>query len=439
MNHRSPFYHLFSLLLCLLLCGCAARTPRTPSSTDTPSSPSTSRRPYSQRALDEMERRKQRRESHLEALSRVRSGESLERERRTFSQLTDPPAPSPQPTPDPVPTDPHPTPNPVPTNPQLDDTSLEANIQKVCDAIERRQTEVNLTNVTVDDMNAIFNAVYTLALYIPQYFYLSNHNSYYMNSDTTATIYLSWKYDDVEERMAQIERIAAEACSIIPSNADDYEKALLLHDWLCDHITYEYNDEDQNIYGALVQGRCVCAGYAHAYMYLLNQVGIKAEYLRGNAVTSDGGGPHAWNSVILDGERYYFDVTWDDSDEDNSTNYFWFGVTLAEFSPSHELQDINRNPLVPEPADATACNYYYRNGYVLQNCSDAAVTEQIRRQGGSVINLKCASPDDMEPLLTLLGDSHIFDLIHDAGYLDIQHCQYIYSLSDSCVLLTLSR
>lgn len=57
----------------------------------------------------------------------------------------------------------------------------------------------------------------------------------------------------------------------------------------------------------------VCEGYARAYLYLLQRMGIKAIFIGGAAVEEGKGDIlHAWNKVQIDGKWYNADPTWDD-------------------------------------------------------------------------------------------------------------------------------
>ena len=93
---------------------------------------------------------------------------------------------------------------------------------------------------------------------------------------------------------------------------DDVQKALLLHDRLALWNEYDYDGlktKDVKIYtayGALGEGKSVCQGYAMAYMYLLNRVGIDNYYCSSEKLN------HGWNIVYIDGKPYHVDVTWDD-------------------------------------------------------------------------------------------------------------------------------
>jgi len=102
--------------------------------------------------------------------------------------------------------------------------------------------------------------------------------------------------------------------------ATDYDKALFVHDWLCDTVNYDEGVDDLPVhtaYGALVDKKAVCDGYANAYVYLLGKLDITECYLiGGDTVGNDTPYGHAWNLVELDGAAYYVDVTWDDLDNE---------------------------------------------------------------------------------------------------------------------------
>lgn len=84
---------------------------------------------------------------------------------------------------------------------------------------------------------------------------------------------------------------------------------------------------NQSAYSALVQGRSVCAGYARAYQYLMQQLGIPCYYCTGYA-----GENHAWNIVRLDGVYYNVDVTWDDTEP---ATYDYFNKSDRQYASTH--------------------------------------------------------------------------------------------------------
>ena len=154
----------------------------------------------------------------------------------------------------------------------------------------------------------------------------------------------------------------------------DYEKSILLHDRLAAETEYVMQGEHQTVYGALVQGTAVCAGYARAYQLLMQRVGIPAWYVTGSSVSPYGSVvAHAWNLVQLDGEWYYTDVTWDD--QQNYTFYAYLNNTTAQITEDHTVG--NYAAYLPT-ATATACNYFVRNDRQMQTMNVAAVADIIR-------------------------------------------------------------
>ncbi len=95
------------------------------------------------------------------------------------------------------------------------------------------------------------------------------------------------------------------------SSLSDTEKALLLHDRLAIHTEYNFETgidmRNHSAYGALARKTAVCQGYAMAYMYLLQRVGIENYYCSSESLN------HGWNIVYIGGKAYHVDVTWDDS------------------------------------------------------------------------------------------------------------------------------
>lgn len=63
-------------------------------------------------------------------------------------------------------------------------------------------------------------------------------------------------------------------------------------------------------YGALLEGKAVCAGYARAYMLLAQAAGFEVIYVTSPEMN------HGWNAVRLDGVTYYIDCTFDDPTPD---------------------------------------------------------------------------------------------------------------------------
>lgn len=84
-------------------------------------------------------------------------------------------------------------------------------------------------------------------------------------------------------------------------------------------------------YGALVDGKAVCAGYARAFVLLCQAAGLDAVYVVSSSMN------HGWNAVRLDGQTYYIDCTFDDPVPDQgayaSSDYFL--LTAEQLQSTH--------------------------------------------------------------------------------------------------------
>lgn len=95
-----------------------------------------------------------------------------------------------------------------------------------------------------------------------------------------------------------------------------YENIKLVHDYLVESIEYDESlsmDNIYNLYGAIVNKKCVCEGYSKAFKYLMDSVDIPSVIIIGTATNSkDATEGHAWNYVQINDIWYGIDCTWDD-------------------------------------------------------------------------------------------------------------------------------
>ena len=125
-----------------------------------------------------------------------------------------------------------------------------------------------------------------------------------------------------------------------------FEEAVLA---IRDGFNIEYDSEYESagrytLYGALIDKKCVCEGYAKAFKYLANAAGINCEILQGEATNSYGTTEsHAWNCVEVANAWYQLDATWDDpvivgkGVVFNKTKYKYFLKGTATFDRDHKI------------------------------------------------------------------------------------------------------
>lgn len=126
---------------------------------------------------------------------------------------------------------------------------------------------------------------------------------------------------NIEEAKNQFEAKVDNMLAAAYEEKSDYDKEVYVHNLLADKLTYEHSPLDQSAYSAIIEDKTVCAGYAKAFQYMMQQLGIPTYLTVGWGGGRISGDMHAWNIVKLGNDYYNVDVTWDDQDPLNY-NYF---------------------------------------------------------------------------------------------------------------------
>ena len=124
-----------------------------------------------------------------------------------------------------------------------------------------------------------------------------------------------------KDEYIQIEDKIKEITQGIPEDMPDVEKFMIIYRRLGSMIRYDYGiignnkysqyakdniDNCRNAKNGLLRNTCVCAGYADILYNCLREVGIDSY-----KVTGVSGEYHQWNKVVIDGNLYNTDLTWD--------------------------------------------------------------------------------------------------------------------------------
>ncbi len=181
--------------------------------------------------------------------------------------------------------------------------------------------------------NAFQLSINALLLDHPEIFYLDVTKMYMFTEATTTVIgttykisigpdsgnsYLMSEFYSLNDVYIAEDNLRTQLYSITSKlSGSNYDKILQVHNYLVDNINYDSSALEQEsshtIYGALVKKLAVCDGYAKAFKYILDSIGISCVEVCGIAQNSQGATEsHAWNDVLLDGNWYAVDVTWDD-------------------------------------------------------------------------------------------------------------------------------
>lgn len=224
--------------------------------------------------------------------------------------------------------------------------------------------------------------------------------------------------DELSSMNIAAERAARQIMDQLTPDMDDYGKLKFFHDYLvlnCENDTESpYSD---TVYGALVQKKALCEGYAKAYSYLCNLAGIENFIVTGQTTV-----PHMWNMVKLDGNWYHVDVTWDNSDDDLRRDYpgvilyQYFMVTDSVIKNNRTISDY---PAEPPRAMGRNENYFVREGFDISReeefltVSENAILNAVsKRQQGAMV--KFSSSDlyiSVTSMLMNRQDSSLFEPI----------------------------
>ncbi len=188
--------------------------------------------------------------------------------------------------------------------------------------------------VTAGELKNIFTAVYNDH---PKLFWMeSAYAGKFTRNGVCVEIDLKFNHtaQDLGNAQALFDENARQILSEAEGLANDYEKERFVHDALIERVSYQIGAEmNQTAYSALVNRQTVCAGYARAFQYLQQQLGIPCYYCTGYA-----GESHAWNIVRLDDGYYNVDTTWDDAGDGT---YDYFNKSDADYAGSHIRQEMS--------------------------------------------------------------------------------------------------
>lgn len=171
--------------------------------------------------------------------------------------------------------------------------------------------------IIMDRMDFFYIDISKIVLKIAKTTYLNKSEYTLTIEPSNSGSYLEegfYNKEDVDKAIEQTENIKNQIISGL--NGNNYNKIKMVHDYLIDNMEYGTDisaNNSYNIYGALIGKSAVCEGYAEAFKYILDDIGVPCIIVSGTAQNSEGiTENHEWNYVQLDGKWYGIDVTWDD-------------------------------------------------------------------------------------------------------------------------------
>jgi len=266
--------------------------------------------------------------------------------------------------------------------------ALVKNIEKMIYDMEETRTydmallgRVDVSHL-IEDAKVVMNQVPMYSSVINSYNITQRSNTLVISFDYTIT--------KLELEMAKLK--AKEVVQqIITSDMRDFDKELAIHDYIVHHVAYEQStildDAVFTIYGALINGKAVCHGYAEAFQYMAYLAGLNSKIVFGTVKVDGVPIGHAWNMIELDGNYYHVDTTWNDPVSSvgiHSISYDYFNVTDQDLRATHTW-----NMSEYERGTGTLYNYYtYHNLEVLGTEGLRSYLQNEFNKGSKVITIK---------------------------------------------------
>lgn len=198
----------------------------------------------------------------------------------------------------------------------------------------------------------------------PEVFWLKSYYEY-ENFDYETGIWLTYTMSGDKLVTAKKEfNTAVDTISQSVPYGTECEREEYIHNYIINNCDYDeeaaenddVQDNENDAYGALVDGKAVCEGYARAFQLLCNKANIDCVLLSGTADSDN----HAWNGVKIGGDWYQIDVTWNDTDgENNYAENDYFNLTddlmFKDHKLSYKYSELNSQTYL---SVATWCNFY---------------------------------------------------------------------------------
>ena len=255
-----------------------------------------------------------------------------------------------------------------------------------------------------------------LAYEQPQYFWVNTNtcltNNVKIFGEYYATVKMVYIMDQDEraEKQVVFDKRVNEILDAANSKEQLFDKVLYIYDEIMADTVYDHEVLELekppalklNAYGCLVGGSTVCSGYSMAFNFLMQKLGLESGVeFNSYDIYLEFEDRHVWNYCKLDGDYYYFDLTWDDTlfedemyDPYIEYSHLYFAISKDELLKSNDtiLNDV------PTPyCDGTKYNYYiYKNQNVSKYSFDAVKPIILEQSNNKYIELRF---DDAEQTL----------------------------------------
>lgn len=321
----------------------------------------------------------------------------------------------------------------------LSDTQKQV-AQTLVDGMKAGQSEIELNQpIQLDEISELYQR---LKLADPELFFLADQQNYEYSPLTQEVKVFHPNYIEYDDGLTipqRIEQLRQLRNSIIQDwhGRGEYECSVLMNDYLVDTITYQPQAaHEHNLYGALVERQAVCDGYALAYKYLADGLGMDCVVITGSAYEDkagyqqgmsqlqslnaqqimqwDSGYRHAWNAIQIDGHWYYTDVTYNDPvslDHDEQADFSGLKEAFTNLTWQDMMQlrsaevSLLLAPDLPQE-NALDANVFYRNGLVIQTENQARdwLWMELNDHSSRWVNIKVVDPAVFERMQEIASE-----------------------------------
>lgn len=312
--------------------------------------------------------------------------------------------------------------------------------QTLVDGMKAGESEIELNQpIQLDEISELYQR---LKLADPELFFLADQQNYEYSPLTQEVKVFHPNYIEYDDGLTipqRIEQLRQLRNSIIQDwhGRGEYECSVLMNDYLVDTITYQPQAaHEHNLYGALVERQAVCDGYALAYKYLADGLGMDCVVITGSAYEDkagyqqgmsqlqslnaqqimqwDSGYRHAWNAIQIDGHWYYTDVTYNDPvslDHDEQADFSGLKEAFTNLTWQDMMQlrsaevSLLLAPDLPQE-NALDANVFYRNGLVIQTENQARdwLWMELNDHSSRWINIKVVDPAVFERMQEIASE-----------------------------------
>lgn len=170
---------------------------------------------------------------------------------------------------------------------------------------------------------------------------MAKHNNLLMGIMVMSVILISAMTPEEKKNVAA--RKADEIVKkTIQKQMTDFEKALLLHEYITSRVRYGKYQGETSAYTALIYDQADCVGFARGLLALFTAAGLSNEVV----VRKKG---HLWNRVMINGEFYNIDATWS-AVKSGWNRYSWFLLSDEQNrAPEHTLDSGEKVRDCPGP------------------------------------------------------------------------------------------